>query len=490
MGAALRSILRCSGCGAALPPLRDAPLPFRCPRADAGDDVDHVLARVLDPEGEGQGALQSAGAGESPFVMYRGLLHSYQAAREAGLDEAGYVAVASRIDEAVARVEGHGLRPTPFGQSEALGEALGFRGVGGVWIKDETGNVAGSHKGRPLMGILLHLEIVEAMGLAAAATVRGPLAIASCGNAALAAAVLARAAGRELVVFIPPDADQEVVARLAALGARITICPREPGMSGDPCYLRFKEAIARGALPFSCQGPDNALAIQGGLTLGYEMVSVGPALDRILVQVGGGALASGCVQALSDAVLLGAIPRMPRVHAVQTLASPLSRAYDRVAARIAARIGARVDANAGRAALADAIREAPPGVVAEELRHAATHRSQFMWPWEVPPRSVAHGILDDETYDWLAVVQAMLATGGHPIVVGEEALIHGHALAQQATGVRVDPTGSSGLAGLVALAAERPEVLGERVAVLFTGRDRRAARSAADATRGGVEEPA
>lgn len=98
MGAALRSILRCSGCGAALPPLRDAPLPFRCPRADAGDDVDHVLARVLDPEGEGQGALQSAGAGESPFVMYRGLLHSYQAAREAGLDEAGYVAVASAAD--------------------------------------------------------------------------------------------------------------------------------------------------------------------------------------------------------------------------------------------------------------------------------------------------------------------------------------------------------------------------------------------------------
>ena len=43
---------------------------------------------------------------------------------------------------------------------------------------------------------------------------RAPLAIASCGNAALAAAVVARAADRRLRVFIPPDADPAVVARL------------------------------------------------------------------------------------------------------------------------------------------------------------------------------------------------------------------------------------------------------------------------------------
>ena len=38
------------------------------------------------------------------------------------------------------------------------------------------------------------------------------------------------------------------------------------------------------------------------------------------------------------------------------------------------------------------------------LAYAARHRSDFMWPWEAEPHSVAHGILDDETYDWLAVV--------------------------------------------------------------------------------------
>ena len=74
-----------------------------------------------------------------------------------------------------------------------------------------------------------------------------------------------------------------------------------------------------------------------------------------------------------------------------------------------------------------------------------------MWPWEQEPHSVAHGILDDETYDWLAVVEGMLATGGSPLVVGEQTLAHANALAREATGIDVDPTGSAGLAGLLAL---------------------------------------
>ena len=40
------SRLVCAGCGAE--PARDDPYPFRCPNADSGDDVDHVLRRVLD----------------------------------------------------------------------------------------------------------------------------------------------------------------------------------------------------------------------------------------------------------------------------------------------------------------------------------------------------------------------------------------------------------------------------------------------------------
>jgi threonine synthase len=107
------------------------------------------------------------------------------------------------------------------------------------------------------------------------------------------------------------------------------------------------------------------------------------------------------------------------------------------------------------------------------LRYAATHRSEFMWPWEEEPRSIAHGILDDETYDWLAVVEGMLESGGGPVVVGEDLLARANRLAFETTGIDVDETGSAGLAGLVAL-RERGEIGDdERVAVLFTGRRRR-----------------
>ena len=62
----------------------------------------------------------------------------------------------------------------------------------------------------------------------------------------------------------------------------------------------------------------------------------------------------------------------------------------------------------------------PRPAVRAGLARAAAHRSAFMQPWGQPPQSVATGILDDETYDWRAVVEGMLLTGGQPLVVSEE----------------------------------------------------------------------
>ncbi len=103
------------------------------------------------------------------------------------------------------------------------------------------------------------------------------------------------------------------------------------------------------------------------------------------------------------------------------------------------------------------------------MRDAAAHRSDYMWPWEEEPKSIATGILDDETYDWRAVVHGMLATGGRPVVVDEDLLAEANDVAVAATDIPVDPTGSSGLAGLMAL--RRGGIIGEddRAAVLFTG---------------------
>ncbi len=430
----------CAGCGHLAAP--DEPFPVRCPRRVAGDDVDHVMVRRLARPGLRFPERDDA----NPFLRYRGLFRAYHLARAAGWPDERYVALVERFDAAIARVDGRGFRITPFGRSDALSARLGFHLPGGVWVKDETGNVSGSHKARHLAGVMIELLVEEELGRLGDGS--RPLAIASCGNAALAAAVVARAAGRRLDVFVPTTADDVVVERLELLGADITVCERIPGVPGDPTYHRLRAAIEAGAIPFTCQGNENGLAIEGGETLGFEIVSelrrTARALDRIVVQVGGGALASACSQALGEARTLGAIERLPRFDTVQTRGGwPLRRAYDRVVARF--------------------------GTERVDMRYLATHRSEFMWPWESEPRSVAHGILDDETYDWLAVVDGMLATGGRPVVVDEATLIEANEIARSTTGIDADHTGTAGLAGLIELTRRGEVREDEAVAVIFTG---------------------
>ena len=411
------SRLVCAGCGAS-PPAAE-PYPFRCPNAGAGD-VDHVLRRVLaDVE------FPASDPEPNPFVRFRRLLHAWHL----GLPDDEFVRLVRSLDKRVASVAGIGFEVTPFFRSEELSAELGFSPRGGVWVKDETGNVSGSHKARHFFGVLVYLEAAQRLGLAHG---RPDLAVASCGNAALAAAVVAAAGGRTLHVFVPVDADPLVLTQLRELGAVVEVCART-GAPGDPAYARLLEALQDGALPFTCQGNLNGLAVEGGCTLGWELAASGVALDRVVVQVGGGALASAVAAGLREGGLI------PRLDTVQTESAwPLKRAFDAVT----------------------------------DLRYAATHRSEFMWPWEQEPQSIAHGILDDETYDWLAVVEAMLESGGTPLVVGERALTRANEIAIDATGIDVDPTGSAGLAGLLNLAVDGLVSPDERVAVLFTGVDR------------------
>ena len=463
--------LICAGCGARADP--DDPYPFRCPAAAPGDDVDHVMTVVLDPAG-----LRFEDDDEpNPFVRYRELLHAYHVARSRGMSDASWVDLVHELDTRVAAVGGAGFRVTPFERSRGLSERLGFDVGGGVWVKDETGNVSGSHKGRHMMGLMIYLQVVERLGFGRGRPT-AELAIASCGNAALAAAVVGRAADRPLQVFVPMNADPAVVNALKEHHATITTCPRDDDVAGDPTYRRLQQAIGEGSLPFTCQGSDNGLVIEGGKTLGYEIVSQSPPgdrLDRLIVQVGGGALASSVIQGLRDAVRIGRLERLPRIHTVQTEgAYPLNRAYGLLADRIAARVARETGAPSGpppgdreRAELIAARASTP--LVEEELRYAATHRSEFIWPWEQEPKSVAHGILDDETYDWLAVVRGMLETGGWPLLVSEEMLREANDVARTVTGIDVDHTGSSGLAGLLALQRRDGVSPDERVSVLFTG---------------------
>ena len=413
------------------------------------------------------------------------------------------VSAVRELDAAVAQVEGHGFERTPFGPSPELADDAGI-GTAELWVKDETGNVSGSHKARHLFGVALAHRLADADAGAEAP----PYAIASCGNAALAAAVLSRAVGRRIDVFVPTWANDAVVARITELGGRVVRCKREPGVPGDPAHHAMLAAIEAGAVPFSCQGTETPATIDGGRTLAWEMVDSlvehdggRPArLDRLFVQVGGGALATAVVTGLAAAVGRGDLARMPRVHAVQPEGNhPLVRAWDTLVLEVRAqeRAGGGRDRdyfldrilfaqaapqgtmdNRLRAKIAGELDPMSDGRLRELVSRLGYDPERYMRAWEEEPASYASGILDDVTYDWVDIIEAMLASGGWPLVASEDDFRRAHGLAHRHAGIEVCPTGASGLGGLLALTAASDDSgtagvsPGERVAVLFTGRMR------------------
>ena len=348
---------------------------------------------------------------DNPFVRYRTLLDSYRRARDRGWSDRRFVQLVRSLDEAVAAVEGHGFIITPLTHAGALAASVGHQAA--LWIKDETHNVGGSHKARHLFGLALHLAVEEV-------PLERPLAISSCGNAALAASIIARATERSLLVFVPSWADEGIIDQLQRNHARIEVCRRLPGELGDPCHRLFLDAVAGGAVAFGCQGPDEPRTLDGGRTLGWELAQQIEGCDRLIVHVGGGALGSSLTQGLVGAVRLGRWSRVPRIDTVQTEGcAPLAAAVERLRLSL------------DRGASWNTIDPTP-----------------FMQPWPDEPHSAADGILDDVTYDWLVLAWAMLTTGGRTIVVPESDVLAAHQVATD-TGWNASVTGTAGLAGLL-----------------------------------------
>lgn len=357
----------------------------------------------------------------NPFLRYRDRLDSYAPVRDGRMSDGQWVDIVSSLDDAVSVVEGHGFEQTPVVSGAALAEAAGLDVD--LWIKAEPHNVGGSHKARHLMGAAIAMLVGEALG----APMASRLAIASCGNAAMGAGVIAAAMQRPLDVFVPTWADASIVSHLTDLGSTVNPSERREGEAGDPAYLRFREAVESGARAFSVQGTDTPTTFDGGRTLGWELADQLDGIDTLYIQVGGGALATSVSMAVPEA----------RLHPVQAEGcAPLRRAWDLLAPNF-------------------------------DFDAAAADPESYMWPWE-NPNSYATGILDDITYDWLPLLKRTHASEGEPIIAPEALVVQAHAMAHEHTDIPVCSTGSAGLAGLLA----QPPSSRERVVLLFTGIDR------------------
>lgn len=399
----------------------------------------------------------------NPFVLYRTRLLSFEKAWDLGMSDPDFTALIEDLDSAVSTVSGTGFTVTPLVRAPGLAATCQVD-TDRIWVKDETGNVGGSHKGRHLFGVLLHLALAEA---------KGELAIASCGNAAVAAAILAKAVERDLRVFIPTWADSGVVHELERHDAHIQVCERLPGETGDPAYLRFTEAVGAGSIPFSVQSTMTPFAVDGGRTIGWELASQlmeagATGTVRLFVQIGGGALASAVWAGLLEG-LEGAAEIDPVLHAVQVEAcAPLVRAWDMLTTDVAELNEAKLPQR--RPARARKLRKL--GLVDEAVDIMAARPDSLMWPWEVVGTSAASGILDDVAYDWQAVVEAMLRSGGWPVVVNEKKIDRAHRAAHTVTGINVSATGSAGLAALFDSTTTEAVSSNDTIVLLFSGVER------------------
>ena len=90
-----------------------------------------------------------------------------------------------------------------------------------------------------------------------------------------------------------------------------------------------------------------------------------------------------------------------------------------------------------------------------------------MWAWENEPMSLADGILDDETYDWVADVAQIQRTRGKVVVASEAHVVEASHLAPQTTSIDASPTGTAGFAGLLSARADLMNTA--RVAVVLSG---------------------
>ncbi|MYA06566.1 MAG: threonine/serine dehydratase [Holophagales bacterium] len=172
------------------------------------------------------------------------------------------------------------LRPTPLEDAADLGA--------GTFLKLENANRTHSFKIRGALNAMLSLsEEALARGIVAA----------SSGNFAMAVAYAARLCGASAQILMPVATPKKKISGVRRYGAGAA----EAVLFGDNFDQAEAEALRRAQGGLTWLSPYNdRRVIAGAGTIGVEIVSELPRVERVLVPVGGGGLISGVATALKE----------------------------------------------------------------------------------------------------------------------------------------------------------------------------------------------
>ena len=207
------------------------------------------------------------------------------------------------------------VRRTPLWRLS--GRQLGLD-VAEVWLKLEQLQVSGSFKARGMFNRMRSLPPPAA-----------GVVIASGGNAGIAVATAAQALNVPCEVFLPEVSTPAKRARLASLGARVTVEGAQYPQALEACLRRKKET---GAMLMHAY--DQPEVVVGAGTLGLEIEQEAGLPDRVLVSVGGGGLVAGLAAWFDSRTHVDALEPVnaPTLHAARAAGQPVDVAVSGLAA--------------------------------------------------------------------------------------------------------------------------------------------------------------
>jgi threonine dehydratase len=267
-----------------------------------------------------------------------------------------------------------------------------------VWVKHENFNPTGSFKVRNAFSLVTALSEEER---------RRGIVAATRGNHGLGLAHAGKTFGLPVTICVPLGNNPDKNAGIRALGARLI----EEGRDYDDALAAADRVVQRDGAVLA-HSTNNPHIIAGAGTLSLEIAEQEPALDAIVVSVGGGSQAVGAM------TVMRAMRPHVRVYAVQAAGAP---------------------------ATFESWRAGEPRVTASADTFADGLATRSSYALTLP--ALREGLTDFVT-------------------VTDTEIAHAVRLAMRATHSLVEGAGATGLAGLLAM---RERLAGQRVGVVLSG---------------------